>query len=132
MSFIHRDHGNLCSCCKLPKLPCFQSLRCHVDNLICPLCRIIQCLGNLRFRKGGIDICSPDSCRIQCFYLILHQRDQRGDHNRNPRQHQCRQLVTDGLARTGGHNRQSIPPTQDRIRNSLLPFPEGRIAKVFF
>ncbi len=55
-----------------------------------------------------------------------------GDHNRNPRQHQCRQLVTDGLARTGGHNRQSIPPTQDRIHNALLPFPEGRIAKVFF
>ena len=41
-------------------------------------------------------------------------------------------LVTDGLARTGGHNRQSIPPTQDRIHNALLPFPEGRIAKVIF
>ena len=73
MRLIHRDHGNLCLCDKLPKLPCFQSLRRHIDNLVDTLCRIIQCLGNLRFRKRGIDICRPDSCRIQCFHLILHQ-----------------------------------------------------------
>ena len=57
--------------------------------------------------------------------LILHQRDQRRDHERQPVQQQRRQLVAEALAGAGREDRERGPPGEERLDDSLLPGAEG-------
>ena len=53
--------------------------------------------------------------------LVLHQRDQRRDHQRQVRPHQRRQLVTERLARAGGHHHQDVATGAGRLDRLALP-----------
>ena len=50
----------------------------------------------------------PGRDPLQRLHLVLHQRDQRRDDQRQVRPHQRRQLVTERLARAGGHHHQHV------------------------
>ena len=56
--------------------------------------------------------------------LVLHQRDQRRDHDRQPVEQQRRQLVTEAFAAAGGKNRQRRTPGQQPADHLLLSRPE--------
>ena len=65
-------------------------------------------------------------------HLILHQADQRRDHDGDARQQQGRHLIADGLARTCGHHGQYILPGQQAGDDLLLTRAEAVVAKDFF
>ena len=107
---IHRHHTDLHPLCKIKKQRRQQPFRCHINNLIPPLHRIFHRLINLTFRKRTVNIRRMNPGLIQRPHLILHQRNQRRNHNRNPRQKQRRNLITNRLPRPRRHNPQNIPP----------------------
>jgi len=61
--------------------------------------------------------------------LVLHQRDQRRDHDGRARHGQRRHLVAQRLAAAGGHEHQRIAPAVDRIDHLVLRRTEGRVAE---
>ena len=56
--------------------------------------------------------------------LVLHQRDQRRDDQRQLPVDQRRQLVAERLARAGGHDREHVAAGQRRLARLALPRPE--------
>ena len=57
--------------------------------------------------------------------LILHQRDERGDDERQVGPHERGQLVTQRLARARGHDDQHVAPGHGRLHRLALARPEG-------
>jgi hypothetical protein len=51
---------------------------------------------------------APGRHALERLDLVLHQRHQRRDHERQVRPHQRRQLVAERLARAGGHHHQHV------------------------
>ncbi len=132
MSFVHCEHRNFCLLRKLHKLVSLQPFGRNIDDLIPSGTRQTQRFGNLRFAERTVDIGGMNAGLIQCLYLILHQRDQRRDHQCNTRHKKGRHLITDRFTRTRRHDPQHILSLQNAVNQYLLPFPELLIAKIFF
>ena len=71
-----------------------------------------------------------DARLIQRRYLVLHQRNQRGNHQRNPVHQQRRHLKTDRFTRSRGHDAERIPAFQNAVDQALLPFTEAVISEI--
>ena len=67
---------------------------------------------------------------VQSLDLVFHQRDQRGYHHSDPRQHQSRDLVAYGFSRPGGHDAQYVPSRQDAVDQHLLSRAEAGVSEV--
>jgi hypothetical protein len=59
--------------------------------------------------------------------LVLHQRDQRRDDDRQPALHDGGQLVAQALARAGGHDAQHVAPAQHVLDH--LPLRRAEIVE---
>ena len=68
----------------------------------------VQPLVLLGHRQRAVDERGGDAAGLQLIDLVLHQRDQRRDDERQPVQRQRRQLVAEALAAAGGHDAQAI------------------------
>ena len=53
--------------------------------------------------------------------LVAHQRDERGDHDREPVEREPGQLVAERLARARRHHDERIAPGERRLDGLLLP-----------
>ena len=73
-----------------------------------------------------------DARCVQPLDLVLHQRDQRRDDERQPRQQQGRDLIAERLARAGWHDGQRVPSGQKGADDLLLPGAEGVVAEISF
>ena len=98
-----------------------------------------------RPRASSTSALAPESCcaltsadpiaqpaRPQRLDLVLHQRHQRRDHDREVVAHQRRQLVAERLARAGGHDHQHVairraPPRTPRAGRGGRP-PKPKMA----
>jgi hypothetical protein len=78
----------------------------------------------LAVQRGSAHAGSP-----QRPHLILHQRDQRGNHQRRARPDQRRYLIADRLAGPGGHDRQHIATSQHIGDDRFLRPPKFAVAK---
>ena len=66
----------------------------------------------------------PGRDPLHRLHLVLHQRHQRRDDQREVRAHQRRQLVAERLARARGHHHQHVAPGQARLDRLPLARPE--------
>ena len=66
---------------------------------------------------------------LELIDLVLHQGDQRRDHQRQPVERQGRQLVAEALAAAGGHDAQAVLARQDGGNDFPLAGAEGRQAE---
>ena len=109
-----------------------QPLRCYIDDLVPALPGAAEHQSLLVVRQAVVQ----ESCRHTGLYqrphLILHQADQRRDHDGDARQQQGWHLIADGLARTCGHHGQHILPGQQTGDDLLLTRAEAVVAKDFF
>ena len=62
--------------------------------------------------------------------LIRHQRDQRGDHDRQRIGSDPGQLVTQALAAAGRHHHKTVAPRERRRHSLTLPRPKSNKAKM--
>ena len=79
--------------------------------------------------ERGVQKSRRGAGRLQRIHLILHQRDQRRHHNREPFAHERRQLIAERFPAAGRHQNQHIPPRQRRINNLLLQRPKRVVAE---
>jgi hypothetical protein len=86
--------------------------------------RGIDALAGLACTEAGIDVAGGNAVVSQQPHLILHQRDQRRDHDHDAGPQQRRQLVAQGLAATGRHHRQQIAAGEGVEHHRLLTGPE--------
>ena len=63
--------------------------------------------------------------------LILHQSYQRRDHDGDAAPHQCRDLVTEALPATGGHEHERGIAADNMLDDPLLLPAKARIAEDF-
>ena len=108
--FVDRQHRDVRRRGKGLKRGTFEPLRRDVDDLVAALRGQLQRLGDLVFRQRRVDVRRRDARRAQPLDLVLHQRDQRRDDQRQPRQQQRRDLVAKRFPRACGHDGQCVPP----------------------
>ena len=107
-----------------------QPLRRDVEDLVSAEARVAVGLAQLLDGHGAVDAAGRDAGVLQGHDLILHERDERRDDERQPRQQQGGQLIAKALAAARRHDAEHIAPGQDRIDKRLLPLPEGRKPKI--
>ena len=109
-----------------------QPLRRDVEDLVSAEARVAVGLAQLLDGHGAVDAAGRDAGVLQGHDLILHERDERRDDERQPRQQQGRDLIAERLARAGGHDGQRVPPGQKGADDLLLPGAEGVVAEISF
>ena len=78
---------------------------------------------------GRVEEAGPNAERPQRVDLVLHQRDERGDHHADAGPGQRRDLVAQRLAATGRHQHQRVAAADDVLDDLALPGPEGVVAE---
>ena len=98
----------------------------HLDGAVAAAGHNVQLLlaGLRRVVAGG-----GNAVGQQLVDLVLHQRDQRGNDQRQAVHHQRRDLVTQRLAAAGRHHHQAILPADRGVDNRLLARTELLVAK---
>ena len=81
-------------------------------------------------RKRAVNKPSRNAIGVQPVHLVLHQRDQRRDHQRHPIHRQRRQLVAQRLPTARRHQQQRVPASQHPPYNNLLLPPKALKPKV--
>ena len=129
VGLVHRHHADSLLPGKADKARHLQPLGRDVDDLVLPLGGAAEHQGLLAVGQAAVQVGGAHPHRHQRPHLVLHQADQRADHQSHPRQHQRRHLVAQRLARAGGHHRQHIPPRKDGPDDLSLPRAEAVVAK---
>ena len=132
MRFFHRDHRDVRPRGKAAEHRAFQAFGRDVDELVAALGGQVQRAGDLCLGQRRVDKCRMDARCVQPLDLVLHQRDQRRDDERQPRQQQGRDLIAERLARAGGHDGQRVPSGQKGADDLFLPGAEGVVAEISF
>ena len=132
VGLVHRHHADLPLLREPLETRHLQPLRGHVDDLIPALPRTAEHQGFLVVGQAVVQERRRHTGLHQRPHLILHQADQRRDHDGDARQQQRGHLVADGLARTGGHHGQNVLPGQQPGDDLLLTGAEAIIAEHFF
>ena len=63
-------------------------------------------------------------------HLVLHQGDQRADHQHGAAQNQRRKLVAERLAAAGGHDHGGVVALHQALNDALLHGPERIVAPI--
>ena len=132
VGFVHRHHADLPLLHEPLEPRHLQPFRCHIDDLVPAFPGAVQHQGFLVVGKTVVQERSRHARLHQRTHLIFHQAYQRGHHDGDARQKQRRHLITDGLARTGGHHGQHILTCKQAADDLLLPGAERVVAKNFF
>ena len=132
MGFIHCHQRDFLLFGKVPKQLRLQSFRSHIKQLVSPFPGGFQGGEERLGGQGTVDVGGRDTCLFQRLHLILHQGDQRGDHQGDPWEQQGRDLVAEGFAGAGGHDTQHIPALQQGIDENLLTGTETFVSKILF
>ena len=130
VGLVHSDEGDPRLPCKLPEGCGVQSLGSHVDHPVHAQARPLRGQIHLPGRQGAVQVGRGNPRALQGRHLILHQGDQRGNHQRHAIKHQRGNLVAQALARAGGHHAQAVPALKQRIHQHFLPRTEAVVAEV--
>jgi hypothetical protein len=77
---------------------------------------------------GAAQVRGGDAPAPERRHLVLHQRDQRRDHEREPREQQRRHLEAERLPASGGQDGETITPAQRREHDAPLVEAEAGVA----
>ena len=107
-----------------------QALWRDIQQLVGPLIGTAVHQPDLIRRQRAVEVGGVHPGLPQGGHLVLHQRDEGGDHQGDSRQHQSGDLVTQGFSAPGGHDPQDVPPGEDRTDQPLLTRAEAVIAEI--
>ena len=99
----------------------FQTLQMEALNHFVPLL-----LGQARVKRGGGNLALS-----QALDLILHQRNERRNHQRQAGQQRRRELIAERFPLAGRHDRHGVAAGQYRPHDLELAWPELRQAELF-
>src|SRR3954467_2684055 len=107
-----------------------QALGREEHDVVAPLFELVLVLGAFVRCDGRVEARGFDSGRSEALLLILHQRDQRRDHDDDALEEQRRQLIAKRLSRPRGQNTERVPSREDRVDELALAWAEALDAKV--
>ena len=131
MSLIHDNETDIHLLKVISEKPGSEPLGRNIQELEITIRRIIESQLHLAPPHTGIDTKSLDTPVIQILHLVLHQGDERSDHDSNTFPHKGRHLETHGLASSGRQYRKHIPAIQSGKDNILLLRTEGVVTPIF-
>ena len=95
-----------------------------VDQLVLACRHPVQARAQLGHRERAVDQRHRQPQGLELIDLVLHQGDQRRDHQRQAIEHQGGQLVAKALAAAGGHHAQTVLAGQNGRDDLFLPGAE--------
>ena len=107
-----------------------QALRRDIQQLVGPLIGPAVHQPDLVRGQRAVEVGGVHPGLPQGGHLVLHQRDEGGDHQSDPGQHQSGDLVAQGFSASGGHDPQDVPPGENRTDQPLLTRAEAVIAEI--
>ena len=107
-----------------------EALGRDVQELEIPVRRVVEGEVHLPAVHPGVDGQGADPPVGEVLHLVLHQGDQRRDHERKALLHQGGHLEAHGLAPAGGQDGQHVAPFRRGGNDLLLHRPEGFIAPI--
>ena len=108
-----------------------EALRREVEELEASVGGVVERGVHLPAVHAGVHRYRPYAPRLEVLHLVLHERDQRGDHEGKPVAHHRGHLEADGLAAAGGEYGQHVAPSEGGCNYLLLHGAEGLVAPVF-
>ncbi len=105
--------------------------RCKIEQLHASLLKILQYKTLFQPSESGVKRRNRDLALLHGRHLILHQRDERRDDQRQSRQNGRRQLVAEGFALPCRHDRHDIAPGQHGANDFFLTRSECRKPEPF-
>ena len=129
---VHRHHGNRHAACEIEEERRGQPLGRDIEQLVLAASGEIQRVAHLLERQGAVDAGGRDAGLIQRADLILHQRDERRDDERQSGQRERRDLIADGLAGAGRHDAERVAPGKNGLHELVLSRTEAVVAEVLF
>jgi hypothetical protein len=124
MGFIHGHQGDRLLFESVQKRGVPQAFRGDINHPVRPGRKFAQNLLLLREAHEAVDGDRGKVQDAQGIHLVFHEGDKGRDDQAGAGKDQGRELVTDGLSRPGGHDRQDILAGKNRLDNFLLPGPE--------
>ena len=104
-----------------------------VDEIQPPRSQVSLDLGGLGARQRGVEVCSAHAGLFQRGHLILHQRDQRRNHNAcalpAPVPHERRDLIAERFAAAGRHQHEAIAAVRHMGDDFRLWAAESAVAE---
>ena len=91
-----------------------------IEQPLEPIPKFVHDLALKTRRQRAVEEAGGDSLIPELLHLVLHQRDQRRDDDRQPLLHGRRELVAQALARAGRHDAQHIPSAEDILDHLAL------------
>ena len=125
VNFIYRAHEAVAA----------EAFGCDVDQLVIAIDHAAD--ARLLFGRGeaAVDEGRGNSVAVEPVDLVLHQRDQWRDHNREAVAGDRRKLITKALPSAGRHYAEGVFASDDGVDDSALTGPEGgkpEIGQPFF
>ena len=107
-----------------------QTLGRNVKEFVRAKDGVVQMAQHFVTALARIDGCCRDAARAEVGHLVLHQRNERRDHNANALQGQCGHLEGDTLATTRRHEAQGVVASQHTLDNLLLDAAKLLVAPI--
>ena len=118
--FVHREERHTHTSQSFGRRTDVESLGRHVEELHFSTGDARHALGNLALTECTVDERSRYAARRQRVDLILHQGDERADHDRQPGQQEGRYLIAHGLAAAGGQHDKGVAAGEHAADGPLL------------
>ena len=131
VGLIHRQKVDGESFRQAQEALCLQPLRGNVDDFIASCPDVGEHRTHLLGGETAVDVGCQDARFLQRGHLILHQGDQRADHEGQTGQEQRRDLIAKAFPAAGGHDAEDVLPGQDRVDEYSLSVQEGFVAEIF-
>jgi hypothetical protein len=103
----------------------------HVQQLHVATLRARKPVRDLIRCERAIDECRGQAARDERVDLVLHERDQWRDDDRQLGKHQRRYLIAQRFAAASRQHHQRVTASQDRLDSRLLPGPKRGVPEMF-
>ena len=127
---VHGDERDLGPAERIGKGGALQPLGRYVEQAVDIPAQAAEHLAVLLRAQAAVEAGGGDARAAQGVHLVLHQRDERGDHQRQPRQQHGRELIAQRLAPAGGHDAETVAPGEYVVHQPLLTRAEAAEAEV--
>ena len=108
-----------------------ETFRSHIHQLVASFLHAGQAFLLFRETQGAVDHGRGNAFGHKGIHLVLHQGNQRADHQAYALPAQGGKLVAQGLAAPGRHHHQNVAPLHDGSHHTVLPLPQPGKPEVF-
>ena len=134
MGFVYGDVGNAEPCLELieqaQKIRVEESFWSDVEQFDVATQELGLAIAGFCHAQAAVEVGGGDLVDLECRDLILHQRNEGGHHNHDPRFQQGGELKTNGFSAAGGHDDEEVLPCKGCVDDVALAWAKGVVAEV--